>query len=226
MKIGTRMNKIINMRGSFTMASIKPLHLHTILISLLIITSCHEPLGIGGQLYFFPQTCDTLCISNEGRQDYLCFHVEILGKEASHDYALEDQISSWDHWVFGSSILWGIRYTDEVCTSIQITSSERLFGLDPGSDLSRYFSVTGNGVPDELIISSDKDSPKQLIGPFPIIGMTLEEYLSYSPLIAPSMLLFSEPLVVEHLIENNTQFTVTFSFLSGKQLTSTSGLTP
>lgn len=188
-----------------------------ILLSIFI-TSCEEPFGVGGQLHFYPQTCEILNLTADYQKDSILINTVIIGQEAPHDPALEDMISSWDHWVSGSSIYWRIRYTDEIIDSIRITSTERVFCQEPGQDLSPFFTVRGDGSPDALILSSN-----QYIGSFPKEGLSIDDYLKYSPLVAPSMILFSES-VNSGKVERIIPFTVCFLFRSGKQLSNTVSL--
>lgn len=108
-------------------------------------------------------------------------------------------------------------YRKEVCKSIRITSDEPLFGKEPGADLSSHFEFFDwwwFDTPSNFII----DSEKNLIGRLSR-HLTIEEYLSYNPLMFPNATLRLKDIPQEAPV--TVSFSVEIELEKDKVLSST-----
>ncbi len=107
-------------------------------------------------------------------------------------------------------------YRKERCISFKISSEVPLFGRAAGSDVSDKFRLIGTGLETTSFIF---DSDKVMIDPNVVVGMTIDEYLSYDPLIFGEMNMKLAESPEEVPVE--TRFIVDIELEGGKMLTDT-----
>lgn len=158
------------------------------------------------------------------RADSLCLKISIssftpemfysAGQElnnflSNHDQLIEDQIRRYDRAKYGTP---GVsvfqyryyEYRNVACDSFSIISTKKMFGRAAGEDLSDKFEFLGTPRGCELIFSVDKRFAGLIEK-----GMSVEKYLSFSPLVFPAALLHLKEIPPEAPLEAGVRVNVT-----------------
>ena len=128
----------------------------------------------------------------------------ILEKELLEAYGLDGD----SH---GSAIIF-IEYRKEVCRDIVFTADKEIFGVKPGEPLNDWLQFYAH--PDkyqQCILSRDKKAVAQITS-----GMTLEQYLSYHPIIFSDAYFRFKEIPAE--IPSEISFSVRIELEEGKVL--------
>ncbi len=212
---------------------------------LLLLCSCNgiwnenEPRNSLG-IVFCPRECETVHldgyhkISNfsylwqlsatEIVADSLFLFVEVTSPDGltTSDKYMEDQITRWFIQSYGKigNYPEKIEYRQEFCKSLTLVADKTLFGREAGQDLSdkfEFYDDAGRAGLDFLF-----DGEKKLVG---LIreGMSIEEYLSYEPVMFAMEYLRLKEIPEEAPV--NVEFTVNIELSDGKRLSDTYAIT-
>lgn len=151
----------------------------------LFCVSCREPLGYGVSLYFMPEDCQEMHIHGNIKDQTISIELDVKGETIPRDNEIERIITNY--YIEGGrccagSVLRAIRYKQDVCRGLTITSNDLVFGLSPGSDLTDYFYIQS----DSFLITAEKRLVYHNWE-----NMTIQEFLSYNPLVVPKMSIVS-----------------------------------
>lgn len=119
---------------------------------------------------------------------------------------------------FGDEPTYTIEYRTEECTSITITSSNTLFGREPGSDLSDKFELVPYTCGNRGVYLFESDS-KKFLGQMKFEGMSIKDYLSIRPTILPICYYHIAQSPEEVPVE--TDFTIDIGMANGKHISAT-----
>lgn len=214
---------------------------YLILVLSVLFSSCGEkpePIGMGITCKFVPTECDLLeampyyladvnennniesfvpCKLEETsvRAKLFCLKLYISSdNEFEHDSYVENQIIQYyiksvgKH--YGGSVMDVIEYHREICKSLTITTDVDLFGRKAGEDISDKFVFRYNGEYN-FLFSGDR----KLIGQIET-GMTVNEYLSYNPLMFSKAYMVLSEIPVE--LPADVTFFIETQLQNGKEL--------
>lgn len=189
-----------------------------VLLSILSVCSCQEPIGEGFSLFFHHIKCESLHVSAKSDRE-LTLWVKVSGPESEHEKHIEGLVSDYMSVNYGNhgdggSVIRDFYYCSEVCTSVKIVSDVKCRGIEPFNDLSEYFSVSAPSdyYGEELVITSER-----VIGK--IKSIPLVEFIDYKPFMVPIMLF--NMIIVDDQDYTGAHFTVTIDLDNGKSFTST-----
>lgn len=150
---------------------------------LLFCISCRvnniEREGDGVTVVLEHRKCETIDIVQNYHYPPLSFTIRTGGSMMEHDEYMERQMrSTFKEYQNGGSVLERVVYHTERCYDMTITADRELFNTEAGSSLNEHFWIQGNCY--AYVFNPDRE----LVFTVPhTSGITIEEYLSHSPLM-------------------------------------------